>query len=160
MTETFTFFWDGPFSQWHFADFTELGTTYNCAEQYMMAKKATLFGDLETLEKIMQAPHPRLQKALGREVKGFDTAVWERVAQAIVYQGNFYKFTQNPDLYTILMESAGTTIVEASPVDKIWGIGLAEDNPLAHDRATWKGRNWLGIALTNLREDLTARQQG
>jgi ribA/ribD-fused uncharacterized protein len=159
MAETFTFFWDGPFSQWYPADFTEGGITYNCAEQYMMAKKATLFGDLETLKKIMEAPHPRQQKALGREVTGFNTAIWERVARAIVYQGNFHKFTQNPDLYAIMMETVGTTIVEASPVDRIWGIGLAEDNPLAYDRASWKGRNWLGIALTDLREDLLARDK-
>jgi ribA/ribD-fused uncharacterized protein len=154
MSEQFTFFWDGPFSQWHPCTFIEDTQAYNCAEQYMMAKKALLFADLATHNQIMLSLTPHHQKALGRTVKGFDKAIWDRVARAIVYQGNYHKFSQNPDLMAALTATSGTTVVEASPVDRIWGIGLAADNPLCMDRATWKGLNWLGEALTNLRNDL------
>ncbi|SIS88445.1 NADAR family protein [Insolitispirillum peregrinum] len=156
MSETFTFFWSGPFSQWHPCSFSEGDVPYACAEQYMMAKKALLFGDLEIHAQIMAAPTPRKQKALGRKIQGFQAEVWQRVARAIVYQGNYYKFTQDPELRAVLLATAGTTLVEASPEDRIWGIGLAEDNPAALDRSTWQGSNWLGECLTDLRGDLLA----
>ena len=78
MTETFYFFWGGPASQWYESDFEIDGTTYNCAEQYMMAQKAKLFDDQQSLEQIMKSNDPRTQKKLGRAVTGFDQTVWER----------------------------------------------------------------------------------
>lgn len=152
--EQFTLFWNGPFSQWCDAEFEVDGVTYNCAEQYMMAEKARLFGDDETLAKIMAAWSPREQKKLGRQVKGFDPDAWNAVSREAVYRGNYAKFTQNPHLLKRLMDTKGTTLVEASPYDRIWGIGLSADDERALDRSQWQGKNWLGETLTKVREAL------
>ncbi len=154
MSEKFTFFWNGPFSQWEEAEFEIDDVTYNCAEQYMMAMKAKMFDDLDTLDRIMEAEWPREQKKLGRQVKGFDVERWNTRAREIVYEGNYAKFTQNPHLLEKLMATKGTTLVEASPEDCIWGIGMAEGEPGIEDRDNWRGTNWLGEVLTGLREDL------
>jgi len=153
--EKFTFFWSGPFSQWYPAMFKVDGKRFLCAEQFMMFKKAEFFGDINTAEKIMLAPDPKTQKALGRSVQGFDVDSWNENAKAFVYMGNYNKFTQNNDLLKKLFATIGTTLVEASPYDTIWGIGLKEDDPSALDRNKWRGTNWLGEVLTSLREDLS-----
>lgn len=156
-TERFTFFWGdkSPFSQWYPCEFfSATNSRFNCAEQYMMLAKAKLFNDEEIAKKIMETDSPKEQKALGHKVKGFDQAKWEEYAQIVVRQGNYYKFTQNPDLWLMLKATEGTTLVEASPYDRLWGIGLAEDDPRAHNRETWLGKNWLGEVLTELRDTL------
>ena len=161
--EEFTFFWNGPFSQWYPSDFIVEEIEYNCAEQYMMAEKARLFEDVETLEMIMEAESPRVQKALGREVTGFRKEIWEDDEQTengqpccwnIVWKGNMAKFGQNAYLREELFQTVGTTLVEASPYDRIWGIGLAEGDPGCYSRDTWRGLNWLGEVLTDVREQL------
>lgn len=154
----FTFFFTeaSPFSQWYRCSFTASELTFHCAEQYMMHGKALLFDDAEVAAQIMAADHPREHKALGRKVKGFDDATWKRERETIVKAGNRAKFTQNPALLALLLETAGTTLVEASPYDKIWGIGLAATDPRAQDPKTWKGRNLLGKILTELRDELIA----
>ena len=158
-SERFTFFWSGPFSQWHRSPFTLDGQVYVTAEQYMMAEKARMFGDNESLERILATGDPREQKALGRRVRSFDSALWDAAARDIVYRGNRAKFTTHRDLLTLLFDTQGTTLVEASPLDTIWGIGLAADSPAALDRASWQGRNWLGEVLTRLRDDLLAEHR-
>jgi len=154
----FTFFFTeaSPFSQWFRCSFTVDGHVFNCAEQYMMYGKARLFEDADTAAQILAADHPRQHKALGRKVKPFDTGVWLRERAAIVKAGNRAKFTQNPELRELLLATAGTTLVEASPYDKIWGIGLAASDPRAQDPAQWKGQNLLGKLLTELRDELAA----
>lgn len=156
MEEKFTFFYRtaSEFSQWHPCEFEIDGHQFNCAEQWMMYGKATLFGDGEIAQQILKTSHPRDQKKLGRKVKDFDVTTWQANAKEIVYQGNYAKFTQNDKLKEVLLATAGTTLVEASPTDKIWGIGLAENDARAHSRETWQGTNWLGEVLTQLREDL------
>jgi ribA/ribD-fused uncharacterized protein len=162
MSEKFTFFWgDGEgteFSNWypfHSGNvpldsvlFECDGLKFNCAEQYMMFQKAMLFGDEETAEKIMQPIDPHSQKRLGREVVNFDAVIWHKVARQMVTPGIMAKFTQNKHLYEVLMATRGTTLVEASPYDRIWGIGLRRDQPGAQRRETWLGTNWLGEVLT------------
>lgn len=150
----FTFFWRGPFSQWHICKFTVDGVEYNCAEKYMMAEKARLFQDDEVLHQILEASSPRRQKDLGRSVRNFDETKWNEVARDIVYRGNMAKFTQNPDLWKCLKETEGTELAEASPFDRVWGIGLSEDDPRALDKKTWLGKNWLGEVLTKVRDDI------
>lgn len=154
MTEKFAYFWNGPFSQWAPSPFTVFGEKYNCAEQYMMAEKARVFKDWATADKIMSAHTPDLQKSLGRTVKPFDEVIWDKVCCRIVYTGNYFKFTQNPEYLSDLMATKGHTLVEASPYDTIWGIGLSMHDDRANDRATWRGKNYLGEILTKLREDL------
>lgn len=152
--EKFTFFWGGTFSQWCSSNFTIDGVAFNCCEQYMMYKKALLFGDYESAEKIMNTKSPRDQKALGRKVDNYDDEKWVSVCKKIVYDANMAKFTQNEEMLKELMFTGERTIVEASPEDKRWGIGLAGHDPLAQDRATWNGLNWLGEAIELVREEL------
>ncbi len=151
---TYTLFYNGPFSQWHACNFTLDKTQYNCAEQYMMHQKALLFKDEESAQRILGSFSPMEEKRIGREVKGFKHEIWVPAREKVVYQGNHAKFTQNPALLRILMETKGTTLVEASPYDTIWGIGLAEDELDAWNEKHWRGQNLLGKILTQLREDL------
>jgi ribA/ribD-fused uncharacterized protein len=154
----FTFFWrpDSPFSQWHPATFTVDGVTFTCAEQFMMHGKATLFGDAEVAAQILAAADPRQHKALGRKVRPFDEHVWRAHREDIVYRGSLAKFAQNPALRAALLATAGTELVEASPTDRIWGIGMSSSNPAATDRTKWRGQNLLGQILTRVRDELLA----
>ncbi len=152
MSEKFTFFWNGPFSQWYPSKFKIDDVEYNCCEQWMMAEKARFFHDFESEKKIMETDSPKEQKALGRKVKGFDAEEWNKVARDIVFDGNEAKFCADENLQKVLLETRGTCLVEASPYDKVWGIGLAEDDPRALDRSQWQGTNWLGEVLDQVRE--------
>lgn len=160
MEEQFTFFYRTahPFSQWYECNYEIDGIHFNTAEQCMMYGKAMLFGDVEIAQKVLTVKHPRDQKALGRQVKNFIPEVWEREAKNIVYKANYAKFTQNENLKKFLLDTKGTTLVEASPTDVIWGIGMDENDPKRFDRSEWRGTNWLGEVLTQLREDLLSGQ--
>lgn len=153
---TYTFFFTekSPFSQWYRCQFLANEQTFGCAEQYMMYGKAVLFGDAAIASEILRADHPKMQKALGRKVANFDATTWNRERERIVLEGNRAKFTQNPALRAELLATAGTELVEASPYDRIWGIGLAATDPRAKDPAQWKGQNLLGKILTRLRDEL------
>lgn len=154
MNEEYEFFWSGPFSQWYPSKFTENSVTFATAEQYMMYHKALLFMDFKIAEQILNTEEPHEQKALGRLVKGFNADTWNAVAKSIVYQGNYLKFTQNEFLYSILMDTEDKILVEASPYDTIWGIGLNEKDAKVTPVEQWKGTNWLGEVLTKLKNDL------
>jgi ribA/ribD-fused uncharacterized protein len=120
----------------------------------MMAEKARMFEDSINLAHIMTSVKPKDQKAYGRKVVGFNKAIWDKEAKNIVYKGNYAKFNQNLDLKKKLLATEGTTLVEASPVDCIWGIGLKADDPRARQRETWLGTNWLGETLTKVRDNI------
>ena len=156
--ETFTFFWRGPFSQWHPSRFVVGGITFSHAEQFMMYAKAMLFGDRETAGRILKAKTPREQKAHGRHVQGFGEAVWQLFREGVVFDGSYAKYSQNPDLREALLATRGPTLVEAAPSDRVWGIGLAEEDPRARDRVQWRGLNLLGEALSRVREVLLWEQ--
>ena len=152
MNKQFTFFWQGPFSQWYKSNFTIDGITFNTAEQYMMYNKAKLFADEDIAKQILNTGDPKTQKALGRKVKNFDMTWWNENCVQIVFRGNHAKFSQNKRLYDMLMNTNPSTLVEASPYDNIWGIGLNEEDAKKTEAAKWPGKNWLGIVLTDLRE--------
>lgn len=154
--EKFTLFYQGVFSNWQRCSFVVDGVTYCSTEQYMMAAKARLFKDEVTEKSIMSVTHPLTIKKLGRDVKPFDKNLWNSKARDAVYKGCYAKFQQNPEFLKQLKETAGTTLVEASPTDRIWGIGLGAQNANAHDRSKWRGTNWLGEVLTKVRDDLIA----
>lgn len=149
-------FWGGECSQWYPSKFYDptLKMYFNCTEQYMMYHKAMVFNDDEMMDKIMETDNPKTQKALGRKVKNFDADEWNNVCREIVYRGNLLKFSQNRKLFVFLMQNAGKHFVEASPFDKIWGIGLGEDDPDALDKSKWLGTNWLGEAINRVRDTL------
>ena len=152
--DRFVFFWDGFLSQWQPCVFEVDGVTYNCAEQYMMHCKALLFGDTAMAQRILSAATPREQKLMGQRVQGFDSAVWEREREGIVFRGNLAKFSQNAGLRKKLLRTGEKTLVEASPHDIIWGIGLAADDPDALDPDKWRGQNLLGKTLMAVRDAL------
>lgn len=144
------------FSNWFISEFEVKGVRFNCVEQFMMFCKAKLFGDELTAEKILAVAHPRDQKALGRSVAGYDDTVWCERRGRIVAHGCYAKFAQNPVLRDALLATGNTVLVEASPYDRIWGVGLAEHDPRVLDPRQWKGQNLLGVALIEVREKLVA----
>ena len=141
-------------SQWWLSKFKEDGHLYHTAEHYMMAHKAKLFGDKEIMNEIISNSNPKEVKALGRKVSNFEQDKWEAHKYAIVLQGNILKFSQNRDLADFLLSTEDKVIVEASPVDRIWGIGMAENHPDAYNPSKWKGPNLLGFALMETRDFL------
>ncbi|MBI2791201.1 MAG: NADAR family protein [Gammaproteobacteria bacterium] len=138
-------------SQWYQASFCKDNFTYLTAEHFMMAEKARLFHDKDIENKIINATHPGEAKALGRMVSKFDQAKWDELRFDIVVRGNLLKFEQNPQLMTFLLNTEQRILVEASPVDKIWGIGLAENHEHAAQPEHWLGLNLLGFALMKVR---------
>ncbi|WP_345040979.1 NADAR family protein [Streptomyces sannanensis] len=143
-------------SQWWASPFTVDGVRYATAEHWMMAEKARLFGDEEAERQAVEARNPALAKRAGRLVRGFDEAVWERERYGIVVAGSIHKFGQHAELRDFLLGTGERVLVEASPLDRIWGIGLAADDDHAHDPARWRGLNLLGFALMEAREHLRA----
>lgn len=141
-------------SQWWMAEFQVEAQTYCCMEQFMMAEKARLFGDKEILEKILAATVQGKIKALGREVRNFDQTEWDKCKYTIVLTGNFQKFLQNPELKNFLLRTGDKILVEASPRDRIWGIGMGKSNENAGNPAAWRGKNLLGFALMEVRDEL------
>lgn len=154
ITDKHVFFWNGIYSQWHKAPMTIDKIEYNSCEQYMMHQKALLFGDTEIAELIMEESNPREQKKYGRMIKNFDKSLWDKNCLAIVYEGNLAKFTQNADLKEEMLNTGNRFFVEASPLDTIWGIGMAEDEMGIDDPSFWQGLNLLGQTLTLVKNQL------
>jgi ribA/ribD-fused uncharacterized protein len=140
------------FSQWYDSPFVVDGVTYKTAEHWMMAKKALLFGDLEIFEKIVRAEKPDEVKGLGRRISGFNDEIWIAERYEIVKTGNLHKFEQHPELAKYLLSTSERVLVEASPVDYIWGIGLAQDHADVANPINWLGLNLLGFALMEVRD--------
>jgi ribA/ribD-fused uncharacterized protein len=157
ITDKYVFFWNGIYSQWYPSKFTFEGVspTFNCAEQYMMFRKAMMFKDTHHARIIMETDDPQVQKKAGRLVQNFDQTKWDEVCQDVVFATNLAKFSQNPKLKEqLLIDGKGREFVEASPYDKIWGIGMGESNPFIEDKKKWCGKNYLGIAITKVYEVL------
>ncbi|MBC9711715.1 NADAR family protein [Streptomyces sp. TRM66268-LWL] len=138
-------------SQWWPAPFDVDGVEYATAEHWMMAAKARLFGDAEAERKALSASSPAAAKKAGRLVRGFDDAVWERERFGIVVEGSVHKFAAHPELRDFLIRTGDRVLVEASPLDRIWGIGLAADDARAEEPGRWRGLNLLGFALMEAR---------
>ncbi len=143
-------------SNWYPADFEVAGVLYPTTEHHMMAEKARLFGDTAIRDQIVEAKSPDKAKALGRQVADFDAAEWNKNRFEIVVYGNFAKFSQNKELGELLLRTGSKVLVEASPQDRIWGIGLAQDSKDAANPANWNGLNLLGFALMEVRARLQA----
>ncbi|MGF6604013.1 ribA/ribD-fused uncharacterized protein [Paraburkholderia sp. GAS448] len=143
---------EDPLSNWHPCRFEFRGRQFSCVEQLMMYAKAMLFEDHRLAEAILAAPDPRAQKKLGREVRGFHEAVWVEKRESIVTVGCREKFRQNRSLAAALLATGDTVLVEASPYDRIWGVGLAWNDPRILDQSRWLGTNLLGKALMRVRD--------
>lgn len=143
---------DSCLSQWFPASFEVNGQIFPTTEHYMMAKKAVLFGDQEMLENILASKTPKEAKGFGRRVRDFNPVVWEKQRSRIVVEANLAKFSQNQGMKDFLLASAPKILVEASPRDRIWGIGMGKGNPEALDPCKWRGKNLLGFALLEVRD--------
>lgn len=159
--EEFEFFFTllTPFSQFYPCDLEIKGQKFNCTEQYYMYQKAMRFEDFESAEAILNEPMAGKQKRLGKKVKNFEIERWLDIARLVVYEANYAKFIQYKDLQKHLLSSYPKTLVEASPRDMIWGIGIGEDKTDGYDRRKWTGTNWLGEALIQVREDILFEQK-
>lgn len=140
------------FSQWYDCRFTVDGVEYSTAEQYMMSQKALLFGDNKIYSEIMNAYHPKQFKDLGRKISGFNEKVWNANKTDIVIKGNTAKFSQNQELKYFLLNTNNRILVEASPYDKIWGIGMKSDDTRCENPTLWNGENLLGFCLMEVRD--------
>lgn len=164
-TLDFVFFWghrplaDGSIgpsccSQWFDAGFVIENDHYATAEHYMMAEKARMFGDMEARAQVLKASSPEEVKKIGRRVKGFDANAWSAQCEEIVLRGNIAKFSQNTRLGEWLKSTGNKILVEASPEDAIWGIGMHRDDPRSKDPLVWPGKNLLGFAIMTARDRL------
>lgn len=145
------------FSQWWLADFVVAGVTYRSAEHWMMAEKARLFGDNAMVDRVLAAKTPAEAKKLGREILSFEPEVWDEHKYQIVKTGGLHKFSQHQALAEFLLGTHDRVLVEASPVDPIWGIGLSADAADAEDPTKWRGQNLLGFALMEVRDTLKSQ---
>ena len=143
-------------SQWFPCPFVHDGQLYRTAEHFMMAGKARLFGDEAQLDAILAATSPAQAKELGRGVRGFSAELWDKQCVAIVREGSVAKFGSSPALRSYLVGTGDRVLVEASPRDRIWGIGMGRDNPSVERPSQWRGHNLLGFALMQARAILAA----
>lgn len=156
----YAFFWReteaplGALSQWARADFEVDGRRYSSAEQYMMAEKAARMGDLESWRRIVDCDDPGEIKRLGRAVRPYDEARWAAVREHVVVRGNLARFGQDAAARAVLLGTGDAILVEASPYDQLWGIGLEAAHPDARDPARWRGPNLLGFSLMRVRASL------
>ncbi|WP_438466731.1 NADAR family protein [Marinomonas sp. PE14-40] len=145
------------FSQWYESAFEADGIQYLTAEHYMMHAKALLFDDALAAEKILSVKTPKEAKSIGREIQNFDNEAWISHRFDIVVRANLAKFSSSAELTSFLLSTGDSLIVEASPVDKIWGVGLAQSDSLIGSPANWQGLNLLGYALMEVRSKLAKR---
>ena len=142
------------FSQWFVSPFSVNGTLYPTAEHWMMVKKAELFNDDKILKEILEAGKPAVAKELGRKISNFNAEKWNVFSYTIIVEGNKNKFSQHGALKTFLQNTGNKVLVEASPTDTIWGIGLSQNDADAMNPFKWKGTNLLGFALMEVRDEL------
>ncbi|MNT40766.1 Swarming motility protein YbiA [compost metagenome] len=142
------------FSQWWHSSFEVDGVKYKTAEHWMMAEQARLFDDDIAIEKILKTNTPAEAKKMGRLVKNFNAVIWDQHKFEIVVNGNLHKFSQHDAMKTFLINTKERVLVEASPVDNIWGIGMAADHEHIENPLKWRGENLLGYALMEVRDKL------
>ena len=162
MNSDYLFFWGhspsnpyGCLSNWYPSRFIKDGETFENTEQYMMYRKAVLMGDTISAQKILAQPNPKKVKSLGRKVKPWDEQKWIQHREQIMYDGCLAKFSQNADPREILLSTIGKQCVEASPYDRVWGVGMRASSPGLNDPKNWKGLNLLGKALDKVKTTLS-----
>lgn len=143
---------NGYLSNWYLADFVWNGIRFSSMEQYMMYRKAILFGDAETAGQILTTGHAGKIKALGRTVRAYHDTLWNGVRQIIVYEGLLEKFRQNDELKAMLLATKDHILAECAVQDRIWGIGLSMKDERRFNMDQWQGQNLLGFTIMQVRE--------
>lgn len=152
VTDKYVLFWSGIFSNFAKTEYVSHdGIKFCCSEQEFMYRKAIHFNDKETSEKILVTREPKEIKALGRQVKNFIPEEWSRVSKDYMFRACLSKFSQVAKARKAILSYPGLQFVEASPYDRIWGIGLRESDPRALNPSLWRGTNWLGQVLDSVR---------
>lgn len=179
VTNSHVYFLKGPLSQWWPSEFMatsaissvvamadpdkirksypEIFTYKNC-EQYMMHNKAMIMGDFESHVKILAESNPKAVKELGRNIRNFNQQLWDKLKILVVAQGNYQKFLQNKELYSYLMSTSRRTLVEASPYDNIWGVGISQESDRILSEGNWTGKNLLGKCLMDVRDRYKSKE--
>lgn len=157
VTNTHVYFWGSYLSNWYECRFKYKNLNFYNTEQAFMWEKAVYFGDMKIAEEILRTPNPKENKALGRKVKNFNANEWTKVSFQIMVDVNNEKFTQNRLLKSNLLETGNKILVEASPKDNIWGIGLIWSDDRVLDDFNWIGLNLLGKALMVVRENIKSK---
>ncbi len=160
MQNKFLFFYSGIFSNFYPAPFISAGQRFATSEQYFMSMKAATFMDPVATKAIMATDDPMKAKMAGRKVIGYDEEKWAAIRYSCMMAAVLQKFSQNPDLKRQLIATAGKELVEASPTDRVWGIGLSETDPRRFDRNKWRGQNLLGKVLMELRDHFLQKEVG
>ena len=155
--EEIVFFWKpsdshGFLSNWSPHKIVENGIEFSTMEHYMMYHKAVLMGDKDTARRILKAKTPTEAKGLGRIVRGFSEEKWVERRETVVFNGLLLKIRQHPGVKRQLLETGESLLAEASPYDRIWGIGMKGDHPRAQNPDMWQGANLLGKAWMRVRE--------
>lgn len=145
---------DHYLSQWYPCHFMIENIQFNSAEQWMMYSKAVLFQDQESAKEILSINSSKRQKRIGQSVRNFDERKWDKYKRDIVFQGNYAKFSQNEELKQYLLSTRGKVLAEASPYDKVWGIGLRIDDEMRFNMTKWRGKNLLGEVPMQVRESI------
>nr|WP_236034338.1 NADAR family protein [Bifidobacterium saguinibicoloris] len=100
---------------------------FECSEQWFMFRKAWRFHDHYATGLVLQSGlKPHQYKVIGRSVRNFDETVWNKESRGYMFEALVFKFSQNPDLANQLLETGNRVLVECSPFDTIWGIGLGK----------------------------------
>jgi len=154
ITNTHIYFWSSELSNWFNCTFKYKGHTFKNSEQAFMWEKAMYFNDITIANEILKEPNPRRNKELGRSVKNFNPDAWLKTSMRYMVDVNYAKWTSTDKLKKLLISTNPKIIVEASPYDTIWGIGLHWNDDDVLDEKKWKGTNWLGKALMEVRTKL------
>lgn len=146
---------NGFLSNWYLSDFIIDGIKFNSAEQYIMWRKAMLFYDINTADKILKEEKPSKMKNYGREIEGYIDEDWNVIRKKVTLKACLEKFKQNEELKEKLLEfDVNSIFVNCNPYEKVWGIGLRPDDPRTYYKSRWKGKNLLGDCLSRVRKEL------
>lgn len=153
-TDTHIYFWGSEFSNWYPCLFMYQDQKFFNSEQAFMWEKALFFDDFEIAEQLLAETNPKYAKALGRKVKNFNDEMWALASYPAMIAVNYAKWSSSHYLKDTLLSTYPKKLVEASPFDKIWGVGLRQDDDRILDEKQWQGMNLLGKALMNVRKEI------